>query len=512
MKKKILFAALMFVALFLGFGCDNDEPEPIEEIKYYDVEIENAKVIVNSTDTFHSRFGNTFKDKLKSGTKITVMPVSLQNHEELQFKGWSDTEIKDSIRTIIVSSDTTIACLFKGAYKVNIKANFLNINVDNALFNEWYCEDTNKKRFGVDRYVITNSDKKYYKEGEQITISIKPNTDCEFKGWSDTEEMNTTRTITVNSDTSIIVNLFLFYRMRVDINNPQYGTVIPNCGEYQIGDTVRLEAIPNDSGVFMGWRDAHGNAVFSSTLVYPVNPEVFTAIRPQNKTEYVRYNYSTYTYIVSVSFKQGENGYCYVDLGLPSGLKWGVAPVGDSFFRWEKYYLSYGSQLRGYYDEDFRYSYCYNSDEYFDATCGDDDDIDCFTKYNDEDGKTVLDLEDDWAYVERGGKWRTPTVEEWEELIENCIVEYPEEFSSKDELSLISKINGKKIVIYPYITRGGMLCDIPNNVDFRTSSFASKDKTGMYIVWFKYYGKTLWLETTLGYRHGLGFILPVLDK
>lgn len=38
------------------------------------------------------------------------------------------------------------------------------------------------------------------------------------------------------------------------------------------------------------------------------------------------------------------------------------------------------------------------------------------TKYNDSDGKTVLDLEDDAAYVLMGGDWRLPTKEDIEEL------------------------------------------------------------------------------------------------
>lgn len=36
------------------------------------------------------------------------------------------------------------------------------------------------------------------------------------------------------------------------------------------------------------------------------------------------------------------------------------------------------------------------------------------------DNKTVLEPEDDAAYVVLGGKWRIPTIEEFEELIENC--------------------------------------------------------------------------------------------
>ena len=36
------------------------------------------------------------------------------------------------------------------------------------------------------------------------------------------------------------------------------------------------------------------------------------------------------------------------------------------------------------------------------------------------DGKTVLDLEDDSAYMNLGGNWRMPTKDEWAELMENC--------------------------------------------------------------------------------------------
>ena len=37
------------------------------------------------------------------------------------------------------------------------------------------------------------------------------------------------------------------------------------------------------------------------------------------------------------------------------------------------------------------------------------------------DGKTVLEKEDDAAFVRLGGKWRMPTDEEWMELFDNCI-------------------------------------------------------------------------------------------
>ena len=43
-----------------------------------------------------------------------------------------------------------------------------------------------------------------------------------------------------------------------------------------------------------------------------------------------------------------------------------------------------------------------------------------YTKYSDNDNKTVLDLEDDVAHVKWGGNWRMPTWEEMQELIKEC--------------------------------------------------------------------------------------------
>ena len=43
-----------------------------------------------------------------------------------------------------------------------------------------------------------------------------------------------------------------------------------------------------------------------------------------------------------------------------------------------------------------------------------------YTKYCNEDNKTVLDLEDDVAHVKWGGSWRMPTASEFRELMDNC--------------------------------------------------------------------------------------------
>ena len=66
------------------------------------------------------------------------------------------------------------------------------------------------------------------------------------------------------------------------------------------------------------------------------------------------------------------------------------------------------------------------------------------TKYNTRssygkvDNKTVLDLCDDVAHVKLGGKWRMPTIEEWEELKKNCNWTY----TSSGNFIVTSKIPG----------------------------------------------------------------------
>ena len=108
-----------------------------------------------------------------------------------------------------------------------------------------------------------------------------------------------------------------------------------------------------------------------------------------------------------------ENGYEYVDLGLPSGLKWATCNVGatspeeyGNYYAWgetatqETYDWSTYKWCNGNYNTQTKY--CTNS------------------SYGTVDDKTVLEPEDDAAAVNWGGAWRMPTDEEWTELRENC--------------------------------------------------------------------------------------------
>ena len=112
------------------------------------------------------------------------------------------------------------------------------------------------------------------------------------------------------------------------------------------------------------------------------------------------------SYELSVS--GSENGFNYVDLGLPSGLKWATSNVGANWQPTDTGYYFAWAEI-----EPKWVGYTWNNYKYGNPTSG-------FSKYNASDALTVLDLSDDAAHVFMGGKWRMPTYSEMYELMESC--------------------------------------------------------------------------------------------
>lgn len=101
------------------------------------------------------------------------------------------------------------------------------------------------------------------------------------------------------------------------------------------------------------------------------------------------------------------NGHEYVDLGLPSGVKWATCNVGAS--KPEEYggYYAWGeTEEKSNYDWS-TYKWCRGNHK-------------TIAKYGLFDNKTVLDPQDDVAHVKWGGTWRMPTEAELNELRNNC--------------------------------------------------------------------------------------------
>lgn len=97
----------------------------------------------------------------------------------------------------------------------------------------------------------------------------------------------------------------------------------------------------------------------------------------------------------------GANGFSYVDLGLPSGILWATCNVGARSVEEGGWFYSWGeiSEKEIYSVETYKWR------------SGTD-----YTKYNNIDNKTILDLEDDAAHVIMGGNWKMPNSDQLSEL------------------------------------------------------------------------------------------------
>ena len=103
-----------------------------------------------------------------------------------------------------------------------------------------------------------------------------------------------------------------------------------------------------------------------------------------------------------------SKGHKYVDLGL--SVKWATCNAGAETPEGYGDYFAWGevkSKSGGIY------AYWYTNYKWF---VGKD-----YVKYNNEDKKVELELEDDAANVNWGGRWRMPTREEFQELVDKCI-------------------------------------------------------------------------------------------
>jgi formylglycine-generating enzyme required for sulfatase activity len=106
----------------------------------------------------------------------------------------------------------------------------------------------------------------------------------------------------------------------------------------------------------------------------------------------------------------------YVDLGLPSGTLWATCNVGANVPEDYGDYFAWGeTEPKNYYNFS-TYKWCNGSVKTMTKYCIQTD----YGNNGFTDGKTELDPEDDAAYVNWGPEWRMPTVDQQQELVDNC--------------------------------------------------------------------------------------------
>ena len=115
-----------------------------------------------------------------------------------------------------------------------------------------------------------------------------------------------------------------------------------------------------------------------------------------------------------------ENGFEYVDLGLPSKTMWATCNVGAN--KPEDYGLLFQfGRVDGYKYGDENHKFKTNKQNLEDGSAREYIPITSSGKvYNKNE---ILDLCDDAAHVNMGGKWRMPTYDQLKELLDNTTYE-----------------------------------------------------------------------------------------
>lgn len=158
-----------------------------------------------------------------------------------------------------------------------------------------------------------------------------------------------------------------------------------------------------------------GIGEFSCTLINLTDGETYYARAYATNSLGTTYgNEITFTTIQ----RYYENGYEYIDLGLPSGLKWATYNLGASHPYQNGDYFAWG-------EIDFKDEYSWSTYTHCNGTES------SLTKYNTHtsfgsiiDGLVQLETVDDAANYHWKGDWRIPTREEFQELYNECTWEW----------------------------------------------------------------------------------------
>lgn len=129
-------------------------------------------------------------------------------------------------------------------------------------------------------------------------------------------------------------------------------------------------------------------------------------------TEFVAATVDSITFSEQTEETNNDNGYQWVDMGLPSGLLWATCNLGTNKSTELGDYFAWGETETKESYTNKTYKWYEDSDEIVEIKYSD-----LFKADASGNIRTLLELEDDAANVKLGGNWRMPTREEFEELL-----------------------------------------------------------------------------------------------
>lgn len=190
-----------------------------------------------------------------------------------------------------------------------------------------------------------------------------------------------------------------------------------------------------------------------------------------------------------------HNNFEYVDLGLPSGIKWAKCNVGAPNDYLYGYLFSWGeTEHKDYY---IWCTYKYAEEEIIHTTVrGFACDLKSYKmiKYNKDDGLSKLELADDAARANMQGKWRLPTVKDFNELLEYTTVQWQQRKDRMSGCLFTSKQNGNTLFLPAagYIEGNGIFGDEEMGYYWTADVCQHDDDAAWYL---KFVGPHLQLRT-----------------
>ena len=192
----------------------------------------------------------------------------------------------------------------------------------------------------------------------------------------------------------------------------------------------------------------------------------------------------------------------YVDLGLPSGLKWAKCNVGAEKETDYGGYFMWGSVTPNTADECNWESYTHCNGSY-----------DTLTKYNtstlygeNPDNITILESVDDAATQIMGSDWRMPTMDDFIELLDNTTNEWTQ-VNGVNGYKFTGS-NGNSIFIPASGRRSGSWFDRQGSVGYVWSS--SLDTSYPLSAWYLYFNSDN-VDTNSLYRDHAFVVRGVMD-
>ena len=204
------------------------------------------------------------------------------------------------------------------------------------------------------------------------------------------------------------------------------------------------------------------------------------------------------TSAVSESLEKGKS-LGAVDLGLPSGTLWADRNVGaDSPEAYGDYFAWGETEPKSTYNWS-TYKWCQGSNNTMTKYCTD-------SFYGTVDNKTVLDLEDDAAYVNMGADWRMPTYDELNELRNNCTWTWTSKKGTKGYK--VTGPNGKSI----FLPAAGYRNDSGLYRAGSDGSYWSTSLHGPYLAWSLYINSDSYNTYTSGKRRNYGHTVRAVAR